>query len=51
MTDRTEKSKSRGGRPGLPVPNGPYGLYGRKLTLNLNRFIIQHGWMAESASN
>ena len=23
---------SRGGRPGLPVPNGPYGLCGRKAT-------------------
>ena len=28
--------KSRGGRPGLPVPNSPYGLYGRKATLNRN---------------
>ena len=24
----------RGGRPGLPVPNSPYGLCGRKATLN-----------------
>ena len=24
------------GRPGLPVPNGPYGLCGRKATLDLN---------------
>ena len=23
-----------GGRPGLPVPNSPYGLCGRKATLN-----------------
>ena len=30
-----ELCKSRGGRPGLPVPNGPYGLYGRKAILNL----------------
>ena len=22
--------ESRGGRPGLPVPDNPYGLYGRK---------------------
>ena len=22
------------GRPGLPVPNSPYGLWGRKLALN-----------------
>ena len=27
-------SKRRGGRPGLPVPNSPYGLCGRKATLN-----------------
>ena len=25
--------ESRGGRPGLPVPNSPYGLCGRKPTL------------------
>ena len=31
-----EMCESRGGRPGLPVPNGPYGLCGRKATLNLN---------------
>ena len=29
-----ELCESRGGRPGLPVPNSPYGLYGRKATLN-----------------
>ena len=28
--------KLGGGRPGLPVPNSPYGLRGRKATLNLN---------------
>ena len=28
--------ESRGGRPGLPVPSSPYGLCGRKATLNLN---------------
>ena len=28
-----EPCDSRGGRPGLPVPNGPYGLCGRKVTL------------------
>ena len=37
-----ELCESRGGRPGLPVPNtklvnSPYGLCGRKVTLNLNR--------------
>ena len=26
--------ESRGGRPLFPVPNKPYGLYGRKATLN-----------------
>ena len=26
--------ESRGGRPGLPVPNRAYGLCGRKATLN-----------------
>ena len=31
-----ELCQSRGGRPGLPVPNSPYGLCGRKATLNLN---------------
>ena len=30
-----ELCESRGGRPGLPVPNSPYGLCGRKATLNL----------------
>ena len=28
--------ESRGGRPGLPVPNSPYRLRGRKATLSLN---------------
>ena len=28
--------ESRGGSPGLPVPNSPYGLYRHKSTLNLN---------------
>ena len=31
-----ELCESRGGRPGLPVPNSPCGLYGRKAILNLN---------------
>ena len=29
-----ELREDRGGRPGLPVPNRPYGLCGRKATLN-----------------
>ena len=31
-----EMRESWGGPPGLPVPNSPYGLCGRKATLNLN---------------
>ena len=31
-----ELCKNRGGRPGVPVPNGPYGLRGRKATFSLN---------------
>ena len=35
--------ESRGGRPGLPVPDSPYGgLCGRKTTLNLNLFTDPH---------
>ena len=30
--------ESRGGRPRLPVPNSPQGLYGRKATLNSNGY-------------
>ena len=29
-----ELCEIRGGRPGLPVPNSPYGLCGRKATVN-----------------
>ena len=29
-----ELCESRGGCPGLPVPNSPHGLYGRKETFN-----------------
>ena len=35
-----ELCKSGGGRPGLPVPNSPYGLCGRRATLNSNSNII-----------
>ena len=31
-----ELCESRGGHPGLPVPNSPYSFCGRKATLNLN---------------
>ena len=30
-----ELCESRGGRLGLPVPNSPYGLLGRKATLGI----------------
>ena len=30
-----ELCESGGGRSGLPVPNNPYGLCGRKATLNI----------------
>ena len=34
--------ESRGGRPGLPVPNSPYGPFGREATLNqlINRLAV-----------
>ena len=37
MTHRAQElCESRGGRPGLPVPNKRYGFCGRKATLNEN---------------
>ena len=33
-TVSVELCERRGGRPGLPVPNSPYGLCGREATLN-----------------
>ena len=36
-----ELCESRGGRPGLPVPKSPYGLCGRKATLNSARVRAQ----------
>ena len=33
VTRAQEPCESRGGRPGLPAPNSPYGLCGRKATL------------------
>ena len=33
--------ESRGGRPGFPVPNSPYGLCGRKAALNLNTAFLR----------
>ena len=37
-----ELCESRGGRPGLPVPNSPYGLFGRKATLSLKKYSRVH---------
>ena len=34
-------SESRGDRPGLPVPNSPYGLCGRKATLNVEADVVR----------
>ena len=34
MEESNELCESRGGRPGLPVPNSPYGLCGRETTFN-----------------
>ena len=36
-------SESRGGRPGLLVPNSPYGLCGRKATLNCQELCESRG--------
>ncbi len=36
-----ELCESGGGRAGLHVPNSPYGLCGRKATLNLNRATLK----------
>ena len=33
-----EECESRGGHPGLPIRNSPYGLCGHKATLNVNMF-------------
>ena len=38
-----ELCESGGGRPGLPVPDNPYGLCGRKATLNCTAFFWP-GW-------
>ena len=36
------------GRPGLPVPESPYGLCGRKATLNLNSAYVRAQELCES---
>ena len=35
-----ELRESRGGRSGLPVPNSPYGLCGRKATVKLQNSVL-----------
>ena len=37
-----ELCESRGGRPGLPVPNSPYGLCRRKATVEEVVFLVLH---------
>ena len=36
-----ELCESRGGRPGLRIPNGPYGLCARKVTLKLKHQVSE----------
>ena len=36
--------ESRGGRPGIPVPNKPHGFCGRKVTLNQSKSMNQNAW-------
>ena len=36
--------ESGGGRPGLPIPDSPYGLCGRKATLTLNSKLLCFGF-------
>ena len=42
MVRALELCESRGDRSGLPVPNKPYGLCGRKAALNLNN--LKRAW-------
>ena len=44
-----EVCESRGGRPGLSVPNSPHGLFGRKTKLNLNR--LNQSWLESHSEN
>ena len=43
-----ELCESRSSRPGLPVPNSPFGLCGRKATLNLNLWSVKAEKLCES---
>ena len=42
-----ELCESRGGRPGLPVPNSPYGFCGRKATLIVQELCESRGGRPE----
>ena len=48
-----ELCESGGGRPGLPVPNSPYGLCARKATVELERDEIrmQSAWQLTAAAH
>ena len=46
--DVKQHCESRGGCPGLPVPNKPYGLCGRKATLNSNFATVRAQELCES---
>ena len=43
-----ELCESRGERTGLPVPNGPYGLCGRKATLKKKPYVFRAQELCES---
>ena len=46
-----ELCESRGGRPGIPVSQSPYGLCGRKIALNLNYHYFQLPLFSELRSS
>ena len=41
---RAQERENGGGRPGLSVPNSPYGLCGRKATLEEKKNIVHSEW-------
>ena len=45
-----ELCESRGGRPGLPIPNKPYGLCGRRATLNWTGLLVCYCHVPEAGS-
>ena len=46
-----ELCESGGGRPGLPVANSPYGLCGRKATLNFKICVVRCAQPANADSD